>query len=119
LKQSGKKVALVEGRTLGSGTTGFSTCKLSAQQGPVYTSIKGKLGKEAAKSYYNMNTAGIKMVGDLVRDLELDCEYAAPRFHAMWTSKEDSTNTSAMRGRVGGARVETAPAGAAPLLPLR
>jgi glycine/D-amino acid oxidase-like deaminating enzyme len=75
LKQQGHKVALVEARTIGNGTTGFSTAKLSAQQGTIYSMIKSKHNKETARKYYDFNMQGISIIDNLIKDLNINCDF--------------------------------------------
>lgn len=58
-KASGPNVALIEARTVGSGTSGHSTTKLSAQQGPIYSMITQRHNEEVTKKYYDINMHGI------------------------------------------------------------
>eukprot|EP00899_Mesostigma_viride_P010650 jgi/Mesvir1/19587/Mv09889-RA.1 len=88
LKERGLRVALLEARKVGWGTTGHSTAKLSAQQGTVYSVIAKQRGKETAKSYYDMNMAGIGMVETLSQKLKVDCGFER-RSHTAWASEPD------------------------------
>jgi hypothetical protein len=65
LKSSGKKVAILEARSIGNGVTAFSTAKLSAQQGPVYSTIAQARGNTLARAYYDMNIAAIAYADEL------------------------------------------------------
>lgn len=85
LKEAGKKVALIEGRTIGSGTSSFSTAKLSAQQGPIYSSLVQKHNDSTALNYYHMNMRGISIFEEIIGKLSLDCHHDK-RQHIMWTS---------------------------------
>jgi glycine/D-amino acid oxidase-like deaminating enzyme len=81
LKQAGKKVCLLEARKIGSGTTSFSTAKLTSQQGLLYTQLATKHGQEHARLYYEMNNNAI----DFVEKLNFDCDFAR-RSHTTWTN---------------------------------
>lgn len=85
LKQSGKKVALVEARRIGCGTTGSSTCKLTSQQNLIYTALQSKYDEATAKLYGEMQETAITQVEELVRALKIDCDFAR-KPHATWTS---------------------------------
>eukprot|EP00899_Mesostigma_viride_P012165 jgi/Mesvir1/2094/Mv16626-RA.1 len=88
LKKSGKRVVLLEGRTIACGTTGFSTAKLSAQQGLAYSTITKEHGRDAARLYYDMTIGGVNKVEELSGLLHLDCGFER-RSHATWTSDDD------------------------------
>ena len=49
LKQAGKRVALVEARRIGTGTSGSNTGKLSAQQNVIYSQLTKMHGHDTAK----------------------------------------------------------------------
>lgn len=87
LKTAGKSVALLESRCIGSGVTGHSTAKLSAQQGLIYSLIASKHDEKAARAYYDLNTEGISLLEQLVRELALDCDFSR-RTHTTWTGDE-------------------------------
>lgn len=86
LKKAGKKVAVVESRRVGAGTTGSSTCKLSADQQLVYSRITDQHGEKAAQMYGEMQLAAIKQVEEIVQALGIQCDFAR-KFHASWTSE--------------------------------
>jgi len=87
LKAKGKRVALLEAREVGLGTTGFSTAKLSAQQGLIYATMAASRGKAVAAQYYELNSRGIKTAEAIIKSLGIDCEFS-PRSHFTWTSDE-------------------------------
>ena len=87
LKAKGKRVALLEAREIGTGTTGYSTAKLSAQQGLVYSSMFKSRGRAVAAQYYDLNLRGIRTAESIMKALGIDCEYS-PRSHTTWTSDE-------------------------------
>eukprot|EP00899_Mesostigma_viride_P012154 jgi/Mesvir1/2093/Mv16625-RA.1 len=88
LKQTGKRVALLEARNIGCATTANSTAKLSAQQSLAYSMIAKERGKDVARSYYDMTIGGVRKAEEIIRTLKLDCELET-RSHATWTNEED------------------------------
>lgn len=94
LKSQGLSVALLEGRTVGTGTTGFSTSKVSAQQGLVYNMIASQHDSTAARAYYDMNLDGIAVMEELVHNLQLNCEWSR-RSHTSFTC--ESSNEKMVR----------------------
>lgn len=89
LKSTGQRVALIEARTVGSGTSGYSTGKLSAQQSVVYSILAKRHNDEVARKYYDLNMHGISMVDELITKLGINCEFEL-RSHATWTALEDN-----------------------------
>jgi glycine/D-amino acid oxidase-like deaminating enzyme/nitrite reductase/ring-hydroxylating ferredoxin subunit len=87
LQAAGKRVALIEGRTIGSGVTSYSTAKLSSQQGPIYSMITQKHDLATARLYYEMNQEGLETIENLIQQLQLNCHFDR-RAHTTWTSME-------------------------------
>lgn len=75
LAKAGLTVALLEARTMGMATTGWSTAKLTAQQNLIYSALAAEHGKETAKKYAEMQMAAIAMVEAQDRELGLNCGF--------------------------------------------
>ncbi|KAJ3340581.1 hypothetical protein HDU91_000831 [Kappamyces sp. JEL0680] len=90
LKQAGKKVCLLEARSPGSGVTGNSTAKLSAQQGVLYSQIAASHSENHARLYYDMNVAAIGLIEQLSTQLGIDCDFER-RAHTTWTNVGSTT----------------------------
>lgn len=74
LAKEGKKVALVEARELASGTTGYTTSKLSAQHSLIYDEMIKRYDKETAKKYYQANMEALALVKQFQEEEQIDCE---------------------------------------------
>jgi glycine/D-amino acid oxidase-like deaminating enzyme/nitrite reductase/ring-hydroxylating ferredoxin subunit len=85
LKRDGATVAVVEAGRVGTGVTGCTTAKVSALQGTIYSTIRGRHGEEAAAVYAEASMAGMErlvaMAGEEAIDCDLErrpaCTYAA------------------------------------------
>ena len=75
LQQQGAKVALLEARRIGSGATGFTTAKLSSLHGTTYGQLTGSHGDEVARTYGEMNEAGLAQVAAYVEALGIECDF--------------------------------------------
>jgi glycine/D-amino acid oxidase-like deaminating enzyme/nitrite reductase/ring-hydroxylating ferredoxin subunit len=75
LSESGKRVMLVEALTVGSGTTGSSTCKATSLHRLVYAELRRMYGPESAKTYASMNEYGVNAIEELVRKYNIDCDW--------------------------------------------
>lgn len=89
LKNAGKRVALIEANKIGQGVTGFSTAKLSAQQGPIYQVISKQRSRDEAKLYYDMNIHAINFLEDFNRTYDLNCDFER-KTHTSWTSQPEN-----------------------------
>jgi glycine/D-amino acid oxidase-like deaminating enzyme len=75
LKQSGHKVAVLEKRTVGSGTTGRTTGKVTSQHKTIYSEMAQKLGKETARIYADANQTAVETVDRIIRSNKLECDW--------------------------------------------
>jgi len=75
LKKSGYKVAVLEKHTVGGGTTGRTTGKVTSQHNLVYDDLKKRLGVEVAQIYAQANQAAVELVASIVKQEKIDCEW--------------------------------------------
>jgi glycine/D-amino acid oxidase-like deaminating enzyme len=73
LVRSGCAVALLEARTVGTGTSGRTTAKVSALQGSRYQKIVGDHGSDAARQYAAAQLAAMEWMRAQVREHDIDC----------------------------------------------
>ncbi|KAA9008420.1 FAD-dependent oxidoreductase [Paenibacillus spiritus] len=73
LAEAGLKVTLLEGSELFSGTTGFTTAKITAQHGLIYEELISHFGEEKARQYYDSNTEAMKWIIDTAERLGAEC----------------------------------------------
>jgi glycine/D-amino acid oxidase-like deaminating enzyme/nitrite reductase/ring-hydroxylating ferredoxin subunit len=79
LQRAGARVAVVEARHVGSGTSGGTTGKVTTQHGLVYSELVRRHGKENAQRYADANRAGLQLIADLAG--EIDCGFTrAPAY---------------------------------------
>lgn len=81
-QRGGVRVAVFEAADVGSGTTGFSTAKLTTQHGLIYADLVDRHGAEAAAQYAEANTAGVELVVRLVGELGIDCDLTTASAYA-------------------------------------
>ena len=75
LSKLGRKVIVVEGSRILTGTTGFTTAKVTAQHGPIYQKLINTFGEEQAKLYYEANTAALHFIEQTASDLGIHCDF--------------------------------------------
>ena len=76
LKSKGLNVAILEANKILHGTTGYTTAKLTSQHDLIYDNLISKFGEEKAKQYAEANETAIKMVADLVKEKNIDCDFS-------------------------------------------
>ncbi|MFP5257165.1 MAG: FAD-dependent oxidoreductase [Acidimicrobiia bacterium] len=81
LQGDGARVALVEARRIGAGTTGGTTGKVTSQHALTYATLVEQHGEERARAYADANQQAIGTVAGLVVELGIDCQLTrAPAF---------------------------------------
>jgi len=75
LVRSGREVVVLEARTVGTGTSGYTTAKVSALQGSRYQKIVGDHGSGAAARYAEAQLAGLRWMDEQVRERAIDCAW--------------------------------------------
>ena len=86
LARAGLKVCVAEADAIGSGTSGRTTAKITAQHG-----IKlSDLSDEKALAYFKANQAGLKFIDSLISKMDIDCGYGrCPAFVYARSEKEE------------------------------
>jgi glycine/D-amino acid oxidase-like deaminating enzyme/nitrite reductase/ring-hydroxylating ferredoxin subunit len=74
LKRGGARVAVLEAGRVGHGVTGCNTAKVTALQGTVYTTIRGRHGEDAAADYAGASAAAVERVATLAREEDIACD---------------------------------------------
>lgn len=89
LRREGAQIALLEGATVGAGTTGNTTGKVTSQHTLVYADFIDQHGEEKARIYAEANQHAIELVSAIVSELDIDCGFErAPSFVFTQTEKE-------------------------------
>lgn len=73
LKMSGLNVAVLEKNTLGSGTTGHTTGKVTSQHNLVYSDLLKRFGHKTAKIYGESNQSAIETIQQIIKKGKIDC----------------------------------------------
>jgi glycine/D-amino acid oxidase-like deaminating enzyme/nitrite reductase/ring-hydroxylating ferredoxin subunit len=101
LEREGARVAVLEGRRVGAGASGYNTAKLSSLHGLTYSRLADSLGSDAARTYGAANEAGIARVFELAEKLGIDCDL---RRKPNYTYTESGSDLDQIRGEVDVAR---------------
>ncbi|MBB6674742.1 FAD-dependent oxidoreductase [Cohnella nanjingensis] len=76
LAKAGRRVALLTANKLFSGTTGYTTAKITAQHDLIYDEYIQHFGEEKARLHYEANRDGGAFIADIIREHGIDCDYA-------------------------------------------
>jgi glycine/D-amino acid oxidase-like deaminating enzyme/nitrite reductase/ring-hydroxylating ferredoxin subunit len=75
LKEAGATVAVIEAGRVASGTTGYTTAKITALHGLTYAQLMSEHGPEKAHFYADANQAAVEKVAALIDQLGIDCQF--------------------------------------------
>jgi glycine/D-amino acid oxidase-like deaminating enzyme/nitrite reductase/ring-hydroxylating ferredoxin subunit len=73
LHEAGSRVALLEARRLGDGTSGNSTAKVTSLHGLHYSSLASSLGADVAHAYGAANEWGLEKIAELAERHAIHC----------------------------------------------
>jgi glycine/D-amino acid oxidase-like deaminating enzyme/nitrite reductase/ring-hydroxylating ferredoxin subunit len=74
LAESGREVLVVEADRIAAGVSGYTTAKLTAGHGLLYSHLGGSFGTDAARLYAESQLAGLAFVSDLCEKRAIDCD---------------------------------------------
>ena len=75
LQKQGKRVLLVEAKTISSGQTERTTAKITSQHGLKYAELVRMVGEERAKIYAMANEQAISRYDRLIKEEKIDCRF--------------------------------------------
>lgn len=75
LKKSGLTVYVLEKDTVGGGTTGRTTGKVSSQHSLAYADLYNRLGEDAARAYAQANQAGLEQIAHIIEAENIVCDW--------------------------------------------
>jgi glycine/D-amino acid oxidase-like deaminating enzyme/nitrite reductase/ring-hydroxylating ferredoxin subunit len=92
-RRDGASVAVLEARTVGAGTTGKTTGKVSSQHSVIYDSLVSRHGLQKAQQYADANQAGMQQVARLTDEIGIDCDLT-------WASSYAYTAQASQRHKI-------------------
>lgn len=75
LKEKGKKVLVLEAKTIASGQTGRTTAKITSQHDVKYSKLIKKIGAKKAKLYAQANEEAIREYEKLIQKHGIECHF--------------------------------------------
>ncbi len=88
LKDTGYKIGIIEGSTIGYGTTGFTTAKITVQHDIIYDYLIDSFGLDKAKQYLKANEEGIRLIKDIINTNNIDCDFTKQTAY-VYAARED------------------------------
>ena len=115
LNRLGYKTVVVEADKVLSGASAYTTAKITAQHGLIYSSITENYGKEAAKLYARMNTQAINDYEKLIQEKGIDCGFRRLPHNVYSLTGQDSIKREAQCAKDAGIDAEFVTATELPL----
>lgn len=88
LKQAGKTVAVMDKDTVGGGTTGRTTGKVTSQHDIIYSTLRKQMGDSAARIYGEANQAALQQIETIITDEQIDCDWQRADNYVYTTSAD-------------------------------
>ena len=88
LKQAGQKVAVIERKTIGNGTTGHTTGKVTSQHNLMYKDLQDRLGVKIARLYGHANQQAVEEIDKLIKKQKIDCGWERADSYVYTVKKE-------------------------------
>lgn len=77
LRERGVRAVVLEANRVGSGQSGHTTAKITAQHGLIYHRLLAQLGEEGARRYAWANFGAVEEYRRLAEELEVDCDWVS------------------------------------------
>jgi glycine/D-amino acid oxidase-like deaminating enzyme/nitrite reductase/ring-hydroxylating ferredoxin subunit len=75
LKDSGYKIGVLDGTTVGYGVSGYTTAKITVQHDVFYDYLINSFSLEEAKQYLKANEEGLKLIKKIIEDNNIQCDF--------------------------------------------
>lgn len=75
LKNSKKKITLIDASNIGNGVTGKSTAKITYLQGSILDNIYKTFGLQVMKRYLNSQIDAVNLIKDIVTKNKIECDF--------------------------------------------
>lgn len=88
LKQTGRKVAVLERRTIAGGTTSGTTGKVTSQHGLAYAELVKHFGQQNMQHYADIYTTAMHDIESLITSEGMDCDWSQQDNYVYTTDKD-------------------------------
>jgi glycine/D-amino acid oxidase-like deaminating enzyme/nitrite reductase/ring-hydroxylating ferredoxin subunit len=98
LKRAGKTVAVVEAKQIVRGASGYTTAKVTAGHGVIYSELTKTFGAEGARMYAEANQAALDRVARFVEEAGIECDFER-KANYVYAETEAEASGARARGR--------------------
>jgi glycine/D-amino acid oxidase-like deaminating enzyme/nitrite reductase/ring-hydroxylating ferredoxin subunit len=89
LARSGRSVVVLEAEGVAAGVSGYTTAKVTAGHGLIYSHLESTLGADAARMYAESQLAGLSFVSDLCVTSGIQCDLEAAANYLVVESEDE------------------------------
>lgn len=75
LKDSGYKIGVIDGTTIGYGVSGYTTAKITVQHDVIYDYLINSFSLNEAKQYLKANEEGLNLIKNIIKDNNIQCDF--------------------------------------------
>jgi glycine/D-amino acid oxidase-like deaminating enzyme/nitrite reductase/ring-hydroxylating ferredoxin subunit len=75
LKDSGYKIGIIDGTTIGFGVSGYTTAKITVQHDVFYDYLINSFSLEEAKQYLKANGEGLNLIKKIINENNIQCDF--------------------------------------------
>jgi glycine/D-amino acid oxidase-like deaminating enzyme/nitrite reductase/ring-hydroxylating ferredoxin subunit len=75
LKREGRTVAVVEGKRIVRGASGYTTAKITSGHGAIYSVLEDSFGPDGARVYAEANEAALARIARFVDKDQIECDF--------------------------------------------
>ncbi|WP_144416117.1 FAD-dependent oxidoreductase [Calothrix sp. 336/3] len=89
LKRAGKTVAVIDGEKISRGVSGHTTAKVTSLHQLIYADLIQEHGEDKARLYAQSNQAALELVGKLVAEYGIECDFSRQSAYTFTESAND------------------------------
>jgi len=89
LKDSGYKIGIIDGTTIGFGVSGYTTAKITVQHDVFYDYLINSFSLEEAKQYLKANEEGLKLIKKIIDENKIQCDFKEQDAFVYATNEEE------------------------------
>ncbi len=75
LMNKGYKIGIIDASSIGYGTSGYTTAKITVQHNLIYDYLIRNFSMDTAKDYYNANLDGISLYNEIINNNKINCDF--------------------------------------------